>query len=131
YDLLRHGIGLSPDQIAAIFEEWNRGDLQSFLIEITARIVNFPDDRGGEGILLDQIVDAAGQKGTGKWTTIAALELGVALPTITAAVDARVLSSMKPLRQRLSAIYPDRGKSFRGDAGQAVEDVRAALFASK
>ena len=131
YDLLRHGIGLDPGQISTIFDEWNRGDLQSFLIEITARIVSFPDDRGGEGILLDQIVDAAGQKGTGKWTTITALELGVAIPTITAAVDARVLSSMKPLRQRLSGMYPDRGKSFRGDLGQAVEDVRGALFASK
>ncbi|MCA9728830.1 MAG: NADP-dependent phosphogluconate dehydrogenase [Candidatus Eisenbacteria bacterium] len=131
YDLLRHAFGLTPDRIRSIFEEWNRGELQSFLIEITARIVAFPDDQGAEGILLDRILDAAGQKGTGKWTTITALELGVPIPTITAAVDGRVLSSMKPLRAKLSGLYEGPDSAFRGDVDQAIADVRAALYASK
>ncbi|MCW8132721.1 MAG: NADP-dependent phosphogluconate dehydrogenase, partial [Planctomycetota bacterium] len=99
YDLMRHGLGLSTKEIADIFTEWNQGDeLKSFLIEITSKIVDFKDDQGTGQALVDLILDKAGQKGTGKWTTVAALDLGVPIPTITAAVDARIISSMKNTR---------------------------------
>jgi len=131
YDLLRHGLGLKTPEIADVFAQWNEGELKSFLIEITAKIVNFPDDQGSRKPLIDLIVDAAGQKGTGKWTTQAALDLGVAIPTITAAVDARILSSQRAVRQIASKAYPPAPKSISTGKRAAIEQIRAALYASK
>ncbi|MCC6766751.1 MAG: NADP-dependent phosphogluconate dehydrogenase [Deltaproteobacteria bacterium] len=131
YDLLRYGLGLGSADIADVFAEWNAGDLQSFLIEITAKIVNFKDDRGGRKPLIDAIVDTAGQKGTGKWTTQAALDLGVAIPTITAAVDARIMSSQRATRLLAAKVYPPAPKPLKTGKKAAVADIRAALYASK
>jgi 6-phosphogluconate dehydrogenase len=131
YDLLRYGLGLGSAEIADVFADWNAGDLQSFLIEITAKIVNFKDDKGGRKPLVDAIVDAAGQKGTGKWTTQAALDLGVAIPTITAAVDARIMSSQRATRLVAAKTYPPAPKAIKTGKKAAIEQIRAALYASK
>jgi 6-phosphogluconate dehydrogenase len=131
YDLLRYGLGLGSAEIADVFAEWNAGDLQSFLIEITAKIVNFKDDKGGRKPLIDSIVDAAGQKGTGKWTTQAALDLGVAIPTITAAVDARIMSSQRATRLMAAKVFPPAPKPIKTGKKAAIADIRAALYASK
>jgi 6-phosphogluconate dehydrogenase len=130
YDVMRYGLQLSPAEIASIFHEWNQTELQSYLIEITAHIVNFPDDQGGDGVLLDAIVDSAGQKGTGKWTTIVALELGIPIPTITAAVDARLLSAQRILRQQTAASAPFTAPNPQ-ERMVLLQALRAALYASK
>ncbi|MGH7819918.1 MAG: NADP-dependent phosphogluconate dehydrogenase, partial [Candidatus Binatia bacterium] len=131
YDLLRHGLGLSTSEIAEVFGEWNEGELKSFLIEITAKIVDFPDDRGGRTALIDRILDKAGQKGTGKWTTQAALDLGVSIPTMTAAVDARIVSSMKDVRTRTARAYRGPVRPTRSGRKALIARIRAALYASK
>jgi len=131
YDLLRYGLGLGSAEIADVFGDWNAGDLQSFLIEITAKIVDFKDDQGGRKPLIDNIVDAAGQKGTGKWTTQAALDLGVAIPTITAAVDARIMSSQRATRLLAAKVYPPAPKPIKTGKKAAIAQIRAALYASK
>jgi 6-phosphogluconate dehydrogenase len=131
YDLMRHGLGLSSVEIADTFAAWNEGELKSFLIEITAKIVAFPDDQRTRKVLIDQILDAAGQKGTGKWTTAAALDLGVPVPTITAAVDARILSSMKPLRVQGAKAYRLPPRPVRTGKRALLGQIRAALYASK
>jgi 6-phosphogluconate dehydrogenase len=100
YDLMRRGLGHDNQRLADTFAQWNQGALQSFLIEITAQILRVPDGRGGH--LVDRVLDKAGQKGTGRWTVQAALDLGVAIPSIAAALDARVLSSQRDLRQRFA-----------------------------
>src|SRR6266850_2826688 len=101
YGLLRDGFGLSTDAMADIFEEWNRGDLESYLIEITAKILRVKDPATGKP-LVDLVLDKAGQKGTGKWTSQLALDLGVPIPTIDAAIIARTLSSQKEARVEAS-----------------------------
>ena len=130
YDLLRRGLGASAEELAAIFEQWNRGPLQSFLIEITAKIFRVSDEESGAP-LVDKILDKAGQKGTGKWTVQVALDLGVPIPTIAAAIDARVLSSMKDERvaasQSLTGPTPPAIR-FRDDF---IRDVHDALYAAK
>jgi 6-phosphogluconate dehydrogenase len=131
YDILRNGLHLSPSEIAEIFEKWNEGELQSFLIEITARIVNFPDDQGSGDVLIDRILDSAGQKGTGKWTSATALDLGVPIPTITASVDARFLSAMKDERVQAATFYPEPQAPSLPNRDMLIENVRAALYASK
>lgn len=99
YDLMKRVLRLSNSEIADVFEGWNRSrELKSFLIEITAQIFRKKDDLGATGELVDAIKDEAKQKGTGKWTTQAALDLGIGIPTMTAAVDARLMSSLKALR---------------------------------
>lgn len=134
YDILRHLGGITdPQQMHDIFNSWNEGELQSFLIEITRDIVNHKDTQG-DGILLDKIVDAAGQKGTGKWTTISALKIGATIPTITAAVDARIVSALRD--ERLKAANQLKGvhvpeSCVVDDAEQLIEDVRRSLFAAK
>jgi 6-phosphogluconate dehydrogenase len=126
YDMLRRGLGLDADQLADVFDEWNRGPLQSFLVEITAKIFRKRDDKGG-GALVDRILDKAGQKGTGKWTAQVALDLAVPIPTIAAAIDARVLSSMKSERVTASSLLS--GPPVSG--GLSVQDVHDALYAAK
>src|SRR5512133_3960312 len=103
YDLLRKGLGLSATEISEIFESWNRGLLESYLISITAEALRVTDPETGRP-LVDVILDQAGQKGTGKWTAQVALDLAVPIPTIAAAIDARVLSSMKEERVDASKV---------------------------
>ena len=102
YDLLRRGLGLPAEQVAATFAEWNRGPLESYLIDVTAQVLAARDQETGSP-LVEMILDRAGQKGTGKWTAQSALDLGVPIPTIAAAIDARILSSMKEERVTASA----------------------------
>jgi 6-phosphogluconate dehydrogenase len=126
--LLREGLGLSADAAADVYARWNEGELRSFLVEITADILRTPDPSDPGARLVDAILDRAGQKGTGKWTVIAAAEHGVPIPTIAAAVDARVLSSHKELRVRAeAAIRPERTPL----AGVSQDDLRDALYAAK
>jgi 6-phosphogluconate dehydrogenase len=128
YDLLRFGIGLSVPDIAGIFDEWNSGDLESFLIEITGKVLAKTDEATGEP-LIDAIVDEAEQKGTGRWTSQDALELGVPLTGITEAVFARALSALRD--QRAAASRELAGPKPGGLPDSLVDDIRRALYASK
>jgi len=135
YDILHVLGGLSNDEIATVFAEWNSGELQSFLIEISAIIANKKDEEAG-GFLLDKIVDKTGAKGTGKWTVQQAAELSVAAPTITASLDGRYMSACKDERVAASKFYEKLGlKAPHAVAGvdkqQLIADVRAALYCSK
>jgi 6-phosphogluconate dehydrogenase len=130
YDLLGQGLGLGAAELAEVFERWNQGDLDSFLIEITAKVLRQVDQATGRP-LVDVILDQAEQKGTGRWTVQSALELGVPVTGITEAVFARVLSSQRERRE--AAAKALAGPSARaGAAGErVVDDVRDALYASK
>ncbi|WP_232663208.1 NADP-dependent phosphogluconate dehydrogenase [Pseudonocardia sp. TRM90224] len=130
YDLLTHVAGLDAPAIAAIFEEWNTGDLESFLIEITAKVLAKTDERTG-GPLVDVILDQAGQKGTGTWTAIDALDLGVPLTGITEAVFARGLSALRSERKAASTVLAGPNPSAAENRTDLVEDIRQALYASK
>jgi len=127
--LLRKGLGLPPAEVADVFSRWNEAELESYLIEITADIFRTADARSPDGLLLDAVLDRAGQKGTGRWTVKAALDLGVAIPTIGAAVDARVLSAGRERRVEADAAFghPDDSRL----AEVSTDDVRAALYAAK
>lgn len=130
YDLLQQALGLSAQDFHEIFLEWNRGELSSFLIEVTAKVFKKIDEDTGKA-LVDVILDKAGQKGTGKWTTQNALDLAAAIPTITAAVDARILSSQKEERVYAAKILRGPTAKYKGDAKELINAVRAALYASK
>ena len=128
--LMREGLGVGAAEAAEAFSRWNDGELQSYLVEITSDILRTPDPEKGAGaLLLDSILDQAGQKGTGQWTVAAAAELGVAIPTIAAAVDARNLSAARPLRLEVAALLGS-GAAKRA-IGLRVEDLKDALYASK
>lgn len=131
YDIMRNVLGLEAAEMADIFDEWNRGDLESFLIEITANILRVKDPETGRP-LVDLILDKAGQKGTGKWTSEVALDLGVVVPTIDAAIDTRTLSGRKEERLEASKQIsgPTRAK-FSGDKRAMIEAIHDALYASK
>ncbi len=131
YDLLREGLGLEAGQLAEIFARWNQGDLESFLIETTARVLAQVDAATGQP-LVDLILDEAEQKGTGRWTAQSALELGVPITGITEAVFARMLSARKQERTVAAKVLagPDLGRARRPGDG-FVDDVRDALYASK
>ncbi|MCA9611357.1 MAG: NADP-dependent phosphogluconate dehydrogenase, partial [Myxococcales bacterium] len=126
--LLRSGLGLAPDRVADVFSTWNEGELESFLVEITADIFRVKDPRAPDALLLDSVLDRAGQKGTGRWTVIAAAELGVAIPTIAAAVDARIVSAGKSLRERIEPVLGGHATALEG---VSEDDVRDALYAAK
>ncbi len=133
YEMLRRGLGMKPNELAGQFEEWNRGTLESFLIEITAKIFRVKDDATGAA-LVDKVLDKAGQKGTGKWTAQVALDLAVPIPTIAAAIDARVMSSMKEERivaSKTLGVPPPTSAASVTDRKQFVADVHDALYASK
>jgi 6-phosphogluconate dehydrogenase len=131
YDLLRNGAGLEVPAIARIFDDWNSGDLESFLIEITAKVLAKEDAATGAP-LVDAIVDQAEQKGTGRWTSQDALELGVPLTAITEAVFARSLSSLRDQRAAASrALAGPRPGSVRDTSDELVDDIQRALYASK
>ena len=129
YQLMKDGLGLSADELQKVFTEWNQGVLDSYLIEITANILATRDDAGDP--LVDKILDTAGQKGTGKWTGINALELGIPLTLIGEAVFARCLSAMKEQRVIAAAELGSPLGSFNGDKLAAIGWVRDALYASK
>ena len=132
YELLRRGLGMSAGELADVFDDWNRGPLESFLIEITARIFRVTDPESGAP-LVDKVLDKAGQKGTGKWTAQVALDLAVPIPTIAAAIDARVLSSMKSERVAASKVLHGEEAPVHGVPGKDdfVHAVQQALYASK
>lgn len=150
YDMLKRGLGLSEDEIADTFLTWNKGVLDSFLIEITANILKFKDEDGEP--MVTKILDQAGQKGTGKWTAQAALDAGMpgkltcplshhvhqaltsprSVTLIGEAVFARCLSALKAERTRASdAIVGPQKEVFKGDKQQFIDDLEQALYASK
>jgi 6-phosphogluconate dehydrogenase len=128
YQIMKQLLGMTPAEMHAVFAEWNRGELDSYLIEITADILGYEED--GEA-LVEKILDTAGQKGTGKWTGIAALELGVALTLISEAVSARILSAQKEERVQASKLIHGPEIRFDGDRQAFIEDLRQALLAAK
>ncbi|AFY67337.1 NADP-dependent phosphogluconate dehydrogenase [Geitlerinema sp. PCC 7407] len=131
YDLLKNAAGLDHTQLHRVFGEWNQTDeLNSFLIEITANIFNHIDP-DTQLPLVDVILDQAGQKGTGRWTVQSALELGVSIPTITAAVNARIMSAIKGERVAASKVLSGPTGKYDGDMSGFVDKVRDALYCSK
>ncbi|ACY98361.1 MULTISPECIES: NADP-dependent phosphogluconate dehydrogenase [Thermomonospora] len=129
YDLLRHGAGLAPSEIAEVFAAWNRGRLESYLIEITAQVLAHTDPATGRPFV-DVVLDRAEQKGTGRWTVQTALELGVPVSGIAEAVFARALSGHAALRRAARAL-PGPRPSRPADAGSFADEVEKALYASK
>ncbi|ORX34738.1 6-phosphogluconate dehydrogenase [Kockovaella imperatae] len=130
YDILKRGLGLEHAEIADIFSKWQDGVLNSFLIEITRDILRFNDTDGVP--MVDKILDVAGQKGTGKWTAINALDLGMPVTLIGEAVFARCLSSLKEERVRASKVIAAPAKQpFQGDKQQFIDDLMQGLYASK
>ena len=131
YAILKDVLALNAQELQEIFAEWNKGELDSFLIEITANILKRVDPETGKP-LVDVILDKAGQKGTGKWTIGSAVEQGIVLSTVNAAVEARILSSMKEDRVAASKLLPaPEVKAFTGDKAALIAAVRDALYASK
>lgn len=129
YDLMRNLLGMSADEMAAVFKTWSEGDLKSYLIEITRDILGFKDDDGQP--LVDKILDKAGQKGTGKWTVMTALDVAVPLTLITESVFARVLSSMKDERVLASQTLSGPQHVFIGDKKQFIAELGRALYLAK
>lgn len=131
YNILKNVLGMTADELHEVFSEWNKGELDSYLIEITADIFTKKDEETGKP-LVDLILDTAGQKGTGKWTSQSALDLGVPLPIITESVFARFISAMKNERVEASKILRGpAGRTFEGDRKAFIESVRKALYMSK
>jgi 6-phosphogluconate dehydrogenase len=128
YHMMKDLLGMSNKEMHEVFKEWNEGELDSYLIEITRDILAFKED--GEETL-DVILDTAGQKGTGKWTAIAALDIGIPLTLIGEAVFARTLSAQKEKRVRASKVLEGPKPAFAGNRKAFIEDLRLALFASK
>ena len=129
YQLMKDGLGMSNEEMHEVFDEWNKGELDSYLIQITSEILGYKDEKGESTV--DYILDTAGQKGTGKWTAIAALDEGVPLTLIGEAVFSRCLSAMKDERVKASGIYKKELPAFEGDKKAFIEDLRKALYASK
>jgi 6-phosphogluconate dehydrogenase len=130
YDLLKHGLGLSADELHTVFAEWNKGELDSYLIDISSQIFAKKDEDGAP--LVDKILDTAGQKGTGKWTVISALDTGQPVTLIGESVFARCLSALKEERAVASkALRGPKSDPKVGDRTRFIEDVRRALFSAK
>ena len=129
YQMMKQGLGLTNTEMNSVLAEWNKGELDSYLIEITRDILGYKDEQGNE--VVDLILDTAGQKGTGKWTAIAALDAGQPLTLIGEAVFARCLSAMKEERVEASKILAGPAKTYKGDKTKMIEDLRKALYASK
>jgi 6-phosphogluconate dehydrogenase len=133
WDVLRRGLGMTAAETADVFDIWNDGPLGSFLVELTAQVCRVIDPDTGRA-LVDMVEDKAGQKGTGRWTAQVALDLGVSIPTIAAAIDARVLSSLKAQRVRAERALPPSAAlpaASRADRQQTVDDLSSALYASR
>lgn len=129
YQLMRDLLKMSADEMHEVFQAWNQTELDSYLIEITRDILTKRDENGNP--IIDQILDTAGQKGTGKWTAICALDEGVPLTLISEAVYARCLSAEKEERKAAAAAFPRTITAYKGDLAKLLEDIRQALFASK
>jgi len=129
YQLLKDGLGMNADEIASVFDAWNKTELSSYLIEITSQIFSKKDVDGLP--LVDKILDVAGQKGTGKWTLINSLDLGMPLTLIGEAVFARCLSAIKPEREKASKLLKGPHSLYSGDKAEFIESVRLGLYASK
>ena len=129
YQMMRDGLGMSNEQMHEVFARWNNGLLDSYLIEITADILAYKDENGNA--VIDLILDKAGQKGTGKWTVISALDAGEPLTSIAEAVFARCLSALKDERIAASKVLDGPNKEFDGDRDALVDDLEQALYASK
>ncbi len=129
YHFMKDALGMSPGEMSEVFAEWNKGELDSYLIEITSHILAYTDTDGKP--LVDKILDTAGQKGTGKWTGINALDMGVPVTLIGEAVFARCLSAIKDERVAASKVLKGPKARASGDKRQAIEDLRKALLASK
>jgi 6-phosphogluconate dehydrogenase len=127
---LMAAIGMTPSEMAAVFAEWNKGELDSYLIQITSEILAKTDEQTGKP-MVDVILDTAGQKGTGKWTVITALDTGMPLTLIGEAVFARCLSAIKEERVEASKVLRGPKAKFKGDRAAFIEDIRQALYASK
>ncbi|MFD2627977.1 NADP-dependent phosphogluconate dehydrogenase [Oceanobacillus kapialis] len=131
YFILKHVLGLEAEELHEVFTEWNKGELDSYLIEITADIFTQKDEETGKP-MVDVILDKAGQKGTGKWTSKNALDLGVPLPLITESVFARYISSLKEERVHASGVLSGPApKAYDGDKKELIEAIRKALYMSK
>ncbi|ACB08853.1 MULTISPECIES: NADP-dependent phosphogluconate dehydrogenase [Thermotoga] len=126
YHIMRDVLSLSSEEMSSIFEEWNRGELSSFLVEITYKILRKKDEETGKP-MVDVILDKAEQKGTGKWTSQAALDLGIPTPSINLAVVERVISHFKDIRTRLSKLYNKRRSATQGSE-EFLRDLRNSLF---
>jgi 6-phosphogluconate dehydrogenase len=129
YQLLSEGLGLTSDEMQAVFAQWNQGQLSSYLIEITANILGYKDEDGAP--LVEKILDSAGQKGTGKWTAINALDLGMPLTLIAESVFARCLSAQKDERVKAAQILPKAKVTFSGDKQAMIDAIGDALYAAK
>jgi 6-phosphogluconate dehydrogenase len=130
YDLLHRGLGLDARELGAIFEEWNAGALESYLVEITAAIFRTVDGESDRP-LVDLVLDEAAQKGTGKWTSQNALDIGAPIPTINAAVESRIISSLKPQRVAASQVLRGPSPVYAGNRQRLIDAARAGLYASK
>ena len=130
YHLMSQGLGMAPAEIAAVFRKWNQGALDSYLVEITADVLAKTDDVTGKP-MVDVILDAAGQKGTGKWTSQAGLDLGVGIPQIAEAVFARCLSAIKDERVAASKVLAGPSGKFAGDKAKFLADLEQAVYAAK
>ena len=131
YHILKDLGGLDPQALGSVFAEWNRGPLESFLIEITSQIFAVKDPKGS-GHLIDQVLDKAGQKGTGRWTAQVALEHGVPIPSIAAAIDARVMSSLKNEREAAERVLTGpAARTYDGDITALIDRTHDALYAAK
>lgn len=132
YQFMHEGLGMNHAQMQQVFRDWNKGELNSYLIEITADIMGMPDTEADGGPLLEKILDTAGQKGTGTWTAISALKQGIPLTLIAEAVFARCLSALKESRITASKVYPQKNKpQFSGDLDAVLASLHDALYASK
>jgi len=130
YFLMKHLLGMDAEEMHKVFDDWNDGELDSYLIEITKNIFTIKDDETGNP-LVEMILDSAKQKGTGKWTSQDALDIGIPAPTIAEAVFARCVSGQKDERVRASEILTGPEVGFSGDRDELIEDIRRALYASK
>jgi 6-phosphogluconate dehydrogenase len=130
YFLMKHLLGMAPDEMHMVFKEWNEGDLDSYLIEITRDILAHVDTETGKP-MVDVILDTAGQKGTGKWTSQSALDMGTPAPTVAEAVFARFMSAIKEERVAASKVLEGPVPAYDGDKAAMIEEIRQALYASK
>lgn len=129
YNLLKNGLGLTNEELSEVFAEWNKGELNSYLIEITSKILGYKDENGESTV--DFILDKAGQKGTGKWTGIEALDEGIPLTLVADAVFARCLSSLKEERVKANKVFNKTTNEYKGDKKELIEKIRKALYVSK
>jgi 6-phosphogluconate dehydrogenase len=129
YQLMKDGLGMTAGEMQPVFAEWNKGELDSYLIEITSHILAFKDTDGQP--LVDKILDTAGQKGTGKWTVISSQDLGIPITLIAEAVYARCISALKTERVAAAKKLKGPKPTIKGDQKKFIEDIRLALYASK